>query len=96
MEFFEDIFLTAALWPCVSASNRNEYQEYFLGGKGGQCLGLTISSTSFAVSKSGRLNLLNPQGVQSIFFILKRFSAVHKAKQLTELPYCLSTQVLSK
>jgi len=24
-----------------SASNRNEYQEYFLGGKGGRCLGLT-------------------------------------------------------
>jgi hypothetical protein len=25
-----------------SASNRNEYQEYFLGGKGGQCVGLTL------------------------------------------------------
>jgi len=24
-----------------SASNRNEYQEYFLGGKGGWCIGLT-------------------------------------------------------
>jgi hypothetical protein len=24
-----------------SASNRNEYQEYFLGGKGGWCVGLT-------------------------------------------------------
>jgi len=24
-----------------SASNRNEYQEYFLGGKGGRCVGLT-------------------------------------------------------
>ena len=23
----------------VSASNRNEYQEYFLGGKGGRCVG---------------------------------------------------------
>jgi hypothetical protein len=22
--------------------NRNEYQDYFLGGKGGRCLGLTI------------------------------------------------------
>jgi hypothetical protein len=29
-----DIILPAALWPCVdSASNRNEYQEYFLGIK---------------------------------------------------------------
>ena len=24
-----------------SASDRNEYQEYFLGGKGGRCVGLT-------------------------------------------------------
>jgi hypothetical protein len=24
-----------------SSSNRNEYQEYFVGGKGGWCLGLT-------------------------------------------------------
>ena len=24
-----------------SASNRNEYQEYFLGVKGGRCVGLT-------------------------------------------------------
>ena len=24
-----------------SASNRNEYREYFLGGKGGRCVGLT-------------------------------------------------------
>ena len=24
-----------------SASNRNEYHEYFLGGKGGRCIGLT-------------------------------------------------------
>jgi len=24
-----------------SASDRNEYQEYFLGGEGGRCVGLT-------------------------------------------------------
>jgi hypothetical protein len=29
-----------------SASNRNEYQEYFLGGKGSRCVGLTILSSS--------------------------------------------------
>jgi len=29
-----------------SASNRNEYREYFLGGKGGQCLGMTTLLTS--------------------------------------------------
>ena len=33
-------------WPHYSpgvdsASNRNEYQEYFLEGKGGRCVGLT-------------------------------------------------------
>ena len=35
LEFFIDIILPAALWPrgVDSASNRNEYQEYFLGVK---------------------------------------------------------------
>jgi hypothetical protein len=34
LEFFIEIILLAALWPGVeSASNRNEYQEYFLGVK---------------------------------------------------------------
>jgi len=31
-----------------SASNRNEYQEYFPGGKGGQCVGLTTLPPSCA------------------------------------------------
>jgi hypothetical protein len=31
-----------------SASNRNEYQEYFLGGKGGWCVGLTTLPPSCA------------------------------------------------
>jgi len=31
-----------------SASNRNEYQEYFLGGKGGRCVGLTTLAPSCA------------------------------------------------
>jgi hypothetical protein len=32
----------SSLAPAIdSASNRNEYQEYFLGGKGGQFVGLT-------------------------------------------------------
>ena len=31
-----------------SASNRNEYQEYFLGGNGGRCVGLTTLPPSCA------------------------------------------------
>jgi len=31
-----------------SSSNTNEYQEYFLGGKGSRCLGLTNLPRSFA------------------------------------------------
>ena len=42
-----------------SASNRNEYQEYFLGAKGGRCVGLTTLSPSCAtVLKSRSLILL--------------------------------------
>ena len=49
LEFFIDIILPAALWTViVSALNRNEYQEYFLGGKGGRCLGLTTLPPSCA------------------------------------------------
>jgi len=41
LEFFIDfIFLTILSPFVISASNRNEHQKYFLGGKGGQCLGL--------------------------------------------------------
>jgi len=33
LELIVDVILPAALWPWIdSASNRNEYQEYFLGG----------------------------------------------------------------
>jgi len=46
-----------------SASNRNEYQEYFLGGKDGRCVRLTTLPPSCAVVvKSGNLNFLGPFG----------------------------------
>jgi hypothetical protein len=32
----------------ASTSNRNEYQEYFLGGKGSWCIGLTTLPPSCA------------------------------------------------
>jgi len=46
-----------------SASNRNEYQEHFVGGKGGRCVGLTTLQPSCAVVlNSGNLNFLEPSG----------------------------------
>jgi hypothetical protein len=42
----------------AESSNRNEYQEYFLRGKGGRFVGLIpyLLSAPF-ISKSGSLNL---------------------------------------
>ena len=45
LEFFIDIILGTGV---ESASNRNKYQEYFLGCKGGQCVGLTALLPSCA------------------------------------------------
>ena len=45
-----------------SASNRNEYQEHFLGGKGGRCVRLTTLPPSCVVMKAGNLNFLEPSG----------------------------------
>ena len=46
-----------------SASNRNEYQEYFLGGKSGRCVGLTISPPLCAnCLEIWSLNRLEPSG----------------------------------
>ena len=40
-----------------SASNRNEYEEYFLGGKGGRCVGLT----ALAPLRADCLEIWEPQ-----------------------------------
>jgi len=40
-----------------SACNRNEYQEYFLGGKGNQCIGLT----TLPPSRADCLEIWEPQ-----------------------------------
>jgi len=49
LEFYIDIILPAELWFCVdSAFNRNENQEYFLGGEGSWCAGLTPLPPSYA------------------------------------------------
>jgi hypothetical protein len=58
LEVFIDIILSAALWPWVdSASNRNEYQEYFLGDKGGRGIGMK----TFPPSCADCLELWEPQ-----------------------------------
>ena len=63
--FFIDIkSLRSHYGPGVdSASNRNEYREYFLGVKSGRCLRLTTLPPSCAVvTKPGNLNFLEPSG----------------------------------
>jgi len=64
LEFFSDMILRSHYGPGVdSASNRNEYQVYFLGGKGDWCIRLTTLPPSCAVvMKSGNLNFLEPSG----------------------------------
>ena len=48
-KFFIDLILPAASGPGVdSSTNRGEYQECFLGGKGGRCVGLTTLPPSCA------------------------------------------------
>jgi hypothetical protein len=46
-----------------SASNRNEYQGYFLGSKGGRCVGLTTLPPSYAdCFEIWETQLLEPSG----------------------------------
>ena len=51
IEYFIDIkSFRSHYGPGVdSASNRNEYQEYFLGGKSGRCVRLTTLPPSWAI-----------------------------------------------
>jgi len=64
LEFFLDIILPTHYGPGVdSASNRNEYQEYFLGVKAAGAYGLQPYHLHVPiVLKSGSLNLLEPSG----------------------------------
>ena len=56
LEFFVDIKpFRSHYGPGVdSASNINEYQEYFLGGKGGRCVRLTTYHHSVPMSRNLR------------------------------------------
>ena len=60
------------------ASNRNEYQEYFLGVKSGRYVRLTTLPPSGAiVMKSGNLNFLEPSGhlgpVMGLIYLWKSY-----------------------
>jgi len=60
------LILPAALWPCgKSASDRNEYQEYFLGFKCSRCVGLTnLPPFMGRLSRNlGALASWNPEGL---------------------------------
>ena len=62
------IFLfTCSFWPHYGpgvdpASNRNEYQEYFLGSKGSQCIGLTAFMCQLS-QNLGASTSWNPKGL---------------------------------
>ena len=59
-----------------SASNRNEYQEYFLGGKGGCCVGLTTLPSSYTdcLEILGASTSWNPQGLsRSVMGLLHHY-----------------------
>ena len=63
---FIGIILPAELWAWgrLSLSNRNEYQEYFLGGKGGRCVRLTFSpSCAGGLEMWGASVSCNPLGL---------------------------------
>ena len=64
LNFFIDIILPAALWSWVwLSSNRNEYQECFLGVKAAGAYGWQPYHLLVPiVLKSGSLNLLEPSG----------------------------------
>ena len=65
LEFFIDIkSFQSHYGPGIdSASNKNEYQEHFLGGKGDRCLRLTtLPPLCGIVMNSGNLNFLEASG----------------------------------
>jgi len=65
LEFFNDIKSFRSHYdPGVdSASNRNECQEYFLGGKGGRCVRLRTYHHPVPLSRNlGTLTFWNPLG----------------------------------
>jgi len=62
MRFFIDLILLATLGSVIdSASNRNEYYRYLLGGKDSWCIGLTTLPRSCAIF----LEMLAPRALMA-------------------------------
>ena len=94
-EFFFHIIVLAALWPCGdSASNRNDYREYFLGDKSGQCVGL---KTLPIVLNLGASTSWNPQSlsrpVQGLLYnvkmLIKEYHTSFSVKCMTKAVFWL-------
>ena len=99
--FFIDMkFFRSHYGPGVdSASNRNEYHECFLRGKGGRCVRLTTLPLSCAlVTKSGSLNFLEPSGPVQVCnwtalpFTLHSSQCVKKDKPKKLMKFLLADQ----
>jgi hypothetical protein len=63
-----------------SASNRNEYQQYFLGGKGGRCVRLTTYHHPVPLSRNlGALTSWSPLGLSKpVMGLIYFFTVVDK------------------
>jgi hypothetical protein len=101
MEFFIDINSSdrTVVLAVDSASNRNEYREYFQGGKCGRCVRLTTLPTSYAVvKKSGNLRTLtswNPLGhPRPVTVLLYLYLYLYK-KVSTDFNFSLIVSILN-
>ena len=78
-------FLAQHLNRCATG-DRNEYQEYFLGGKGGRYVGLTTFPPSCVGCLEMSLKLLEPSGpVQACNGVALPFYFVFTLKSVEEV-----------
>jgi len=86
LEFFNGIIFRTHYGPEVdSASNINEYQEYFLRGKGGRCVGLT----TLLSSRTDRLEtwIYQPPGTLRACPGVHRYFMIKGNLQLLKITY---------
>ena len=90
--FFIDIkYFWSHYGPEVhSASNRNEYQEYFLGGNGGRCVRLTTYHHPVPLSRNlATLISWNPLGLSRPVMGQLYLLQLHTSKQAMVLGYTM-------